>query len=78
MRHLLHFFVPRVLAAKAAVFSQLDPVRIVLFVLHRRVVSAFAIVTRYRNDVPHLASTPFTRPSTLATRHSADALLRLP
>lgn len=48
----LGFFVLEVLTAPLAVFVDTQSVRIVLLVLHRRVVAAFASATSQRDDDP--------------------------
>jgi hypothetical protein len=50
-RQLLHFFMRRVLAADAAEFLQLQPLRHGLPVLGGRIVSFFAISALQRNDL---------------------------
>jgi hypothetical protein len=50
---LLRLFMPRVLAAEAAVLAQLEPLARLLFVLRRAVVAALTFVTRQRDDVSH-------------------------
>ncbi len=46
----------RVLTAPLAIFLQLDAIRVVLLVLGRCVVAAFAVRARQRNQSTHLNS----------------------
>lgn len=47
---LLGFFVFHVLAARFAIFFDLDAIGIVSLILHRRVIAAFALAARQRDD----------------------------
>src|SRR5574341_1386292 len=53
LRSSLDFFVRRVFPARATILVPLQTVRIILLVLHRRIVSFLAHRTSHRDDVPH-------------------------
>lgn len=52
-RRLFHFFVRRVLPARIAKLRRLKPFRVLLPVLHGRVVSVFALATLQCDDFAH-------------------------
>jgi hypothetical protein len=53
---LLRFLMRRVLAAEAAEFRKLDPLRRLLLVLRRAVIATLAVAAGHMNDVSHNGS----------------------
>jgi hypothetical protein len=54
LKHLFHFFVRRVLTARFAKLSRLEPVGMLLPVLRSRVISVFAVVALQRDNFSHM------------------------
>src|SRR5207249_2734217 len=52
-RTLFHLFVGSVFAAKPTILATLQPLRIVLLVLHRGIIAPLAVGTGQCNDLPH-------------------------